>query len=407
MTPRTARLVLVLLLAVLAFGVTSVIRRRVQAGEVYPQYSSLRADTFGLRALHDTLASLPGLTVERWLRPLEKVPAQGGTTYVLAGVSRAWWEALDNRAANAIEQSLQAGDRWVLCFRAELTASEPTPVPAPGLKAAKAKDSKPEPTPTPSPTPLPRSGVQRESSSVAALQAADWKRRWGIEVAPHKTLTLNDEAVVAPDLANTLPRSLRWQSDLVFTVSSGAEVRTLYRRFGEPAMIELKRGRGTILLCGESYLLSNERLSVDAQPTLLSRMLGPHPRFVFIESHLGVMEDPGMAALARRYGLGVGLFLSLVAAALAIWRTATPFVPPAPAAAAVPLHYSPTAGLRALLRRSLTPAELFDHCLHRWRETASPAEKARLAAASTAEAPKADDQHYNSLSKKLHPRRNP
>jgi hypothetical protein len=407
MTPRNARLVLVLLLVVLAFGITSVLRRRVQAGEVYPEYSSLRADAFGLRALHDTLAALPGLEVNRWLRPLDKIPSEGHTTYVLAGVNRAWWEALDSRAANAIEQSVQAGDRWVICFRAELTAADAPPVEPSAVPSIKGAKPTPTATPTPSPTPLPRSAVQREASGASPLQPANWERRWGMAVKLHPTVTLNDEAVVASEFAAVLPRSLRWQSDLTFAVAAGVEARTVYRRFGEPAMIELNRGRGTALLCGEAYLLSNERLSADPQPTLLSRMLGPHPRFVFVESHLGVTEDPGMAALARRYGLGIGLCLTLIAVALAIWRIATRFVPPQTETAAMPLHYSPTAGLRALLRRGIAPETLFEHCLARWRETATAAEKARLPAADKPTPSVADPGRYNSLSQTLHPRRHP
>ena len=54
------------------------------AGTVYPEYSSLRTDPMGTRLLYDSLAGVPGVTVERNYRALAFLPDGGVTVFLLA-----------------------------------------------------------------------------------------------------------------------------------------------------------------------------------------------------------------------------------------------------------------------------------------------------------------------------------
>jgi hypothetical protein len=69
-------------------------------GDVYPRYSSLRSDPVGVRALYDSLARLPGLTVERSFTPLDRRRDSNATVFYL-GV------ALEDLAAEKSELRLQ------------------------------------------------------------------------------------------------------------------------------------------------------------------------------------------------------------------------------------------------------------------------------------------------------------
>src|SRR5437016_9305442 len=53
------------LLAILVWGLEQVAVAPLETGEVYPAYSSLRSDPLGAKALYESLAALPDLTVER------------------------------------------------------------------------------------------------------------------------------------------------------------------------------------------------------------------------------------------------------------------------------------------------------------------------------------------------------
>ena len=56
---------------------------RFATGDVYPRYSSLRSDPVGVRALYDSLARLPGLTVERSFVPIDRRRDTNTTVFYL------------------------------------------------------------------------------------------------------------------------------------------------------------------------------------------------------------------------------------------------------------------------------------------------------------------------------------
>ena len=56
---------------------------RFASGDVYPRYSSLRSDPVGVRALYESLERLPGLSVERSFKPIERRHDTGATVFYL------------------------------------------------------------------------------------------------------------------------------------------------------------------------------------------------------------------------------------------------------------------------------------------------------------------------------------
>jgi hypothetical protein len=120
-------------------------------------------------------------------------------------------------------------------------------------------------------------------------------------------------------------------------------------------------------------------------------MAGTHSQVEFVESHLGILDDPGVASLARRYGLGGAFFTFLLLTILFVWRRMALFVPPADEVSDPVLEYNQTAGLEALLRRAVPRSELAKICATEWRTTARAPDIARvdtvLAAAPKAASP--------------------
>ncbi len=64
-------------------GIGLLFELRFAAGDVYPRYSSLRSDPVGVRALYESLARLPGLTVERSFVPIERRRDSHATVFYL------------------------------------------------------------------------------------------------------------------------------------------------------------------------------------------------------------------------------------------------------------------------------------------------------------------------------------
>jgi hypothetical protein len=138
----------------------------------------------------------------------------------------------------------------------------------------------------------------------------------------------------------------------------------------------------------DSYHLSNEALVTERHSTLLSWLTGPAARVVFDETHLGVLENPGIATLVRKYRLhGLGLALAVLAG-LFIWKNSVSFMPPYEAQSwrerrAWVAGKDASAGFINLLRRNVPRPELMRVCLEQWiahaprRRPVSP-EKLRL-----------------------------
>lgn len=403
-------------LLLLAAGLTVLFRLRLGQGDLYPMYSSLRADPLGTKALHDGLDQLPGLRVERWMKPIKDLGETPPRTILFAGVTQWGWVTTTTDEFNALDATIRAGSRVVITMQAERADARRSleeikrEVKEDGGKKGKKKKSgirktdekkdtakknsekkgsdedDPEDKDTakdsPFRRPVPTEGVDRNKT-----QLADLRQLWGVDL---KSRTLFDTGKVEGALRaepGPLPESVPWKSDLYFKIAQGVEWRTLYKRGGEPVLIERSLGRGSIVLAADSFFLSNEALQGDRPTSLLAWVIGPHRRVVFDESHLGVEVQAGIASLAKRYGLAGAFFTLLLLAALFVWRRMALFVPPAEEAAEVALTYHPAAGLEALLRRSVGPNELTEVCVTEWKRTARAGDAAKVAAVVAA-APK-------------------
>lgn len=88
-------LMLALALAgLLCAGLARLFVLRYESGDVFAEYSTLRADPLGAKAIHDALDDISGVEVSRNFKPLQKLQPGRPITLVYAGVARAsfWTE---------------------------------------------------------------------------------------------------------------------------------------------------------------------------------------------------------------------------------------------------------------------------------------------------------------------------
>jgi hypothetical protein len=133
------------------------------------------------------------------------------------------------------------------------------------------------------------------------------------------------EGIAKPE-APQFDEEIPWHSALYFKGLS-REWKTLYSCNNLPVIVERKFERGSIVLCSDSYFLSNEGLGNHPPAKLLATMFASPPIIIFDEEHLGVSEASNIASLARRMRLD-GLALGLVIiAGLFIWKQSTSLLP--------------------------------------------------------------------------------
>lgn len=388
MKSRLAVVLLGVFGTVLACGIAQLLQWRLSSGDVFPEYSSFRDDPLGLGVLHDALSQIPEMRVERNLDTLATLPEHPARTLVLAGTPARAWAKITRDEFDALNTAVRSGSRLVIAFRAE--AAEPK------SDAAK-KDEKKQAAEKPEKKPADEA-LRKLLPQYVDLQhywGAAPKARWLVE-RERRALRTNDPA------AASLPARIAWASDTYFELDPAAGWRVLYRRGGSPVMVERALGKGSIVLAGDSYFLSNEALQRDRPTALLSWVIGPLRRVTFDESHLGVVAHPGVATLARRYGLWAAALSLLLLAGLFVWQRTVWFVPPAPEVDQVELTYHPAAGLHSLLRRSVPPTEVVAASVAEWRQTARATDRQR-ADQALASAPKdaSPPELYNRLVRAL------
>ena len=368
------RLLLILLIAltlVFGVGVARLFQLRFESGDVYPPYSSLRADPLGTRVFYDALGDLSGRTTRRFTQRLDKLGEGQSTTLFVFGTDAGQAEDSTEDEYKTLEDFMSEGGRIVVSLsplntkpgeirRKEAGAGKKTDDKQPDNKGGKSDEPDDEA----------RAGAKRISLKDR------WNVSFGYEDLPKDTSGGYKSVVARRDSDLDLPESLIWHTALYFE-PSGTNWNVIYVRDGHPVIIERRFGRGSVVLSADSYLVSNEAMRQARQPQLLAWLAGPNTRVLFDETHLGVMDEPGVAALIRKYRLHALVGGLILLAALFIWKNVVSFVPPDADEAGEDLSHEVTgrdsaAGFVNLLRRGIASSEILSVCFVEWKKSGMP-----------------------------------
>lgn len=360
MIRRHPAALLLLGLLLLLVGLAALYRLRLSRGESYPAYSTFRADPLGLRVLYESLGKVPGIEARRWLRPLEDLPADPGSTLLLAGVPREGWEHFPRQDAEALTRAARLGTRVVILLGTQRHARNTTAEgEAPERRERREKEE-----------------ARRPARLPERLKAADLRGLWQLSLRTQEMDTRSPGQPV--DAAARGWTELPWRSEAYWTPEPDSAWTVLMQREGAPVLMERPLGRGTLVVATESFFVSNEALHKHRSPELLAWLVGPARSVVFAEAHLGVAENTGIAALGRRYRLGLALGILALWALLFAWSQGSPLVPPPREDDGPALDYRQTAGLEALLRRAVPRSHLLATCLAEFSATAPRREAERV-----------------------------
>jgi hypothetical protein len=375
---RVPAILLVVIIAGFLAGLWHLVHLRFQAGDIYPEYSTLRADPLGTKAFHEGLDRL--LEVRRNFKS-RLDPVEGkGTTLFLLGVAGAEVR-FSPEDLKDLENFAASGGRVVISFLPrfeeslfhrldqEATARKTNDVTKTSPPSSKTDKKKKPPVLKPQPD---------EDELPAGMRPVSMAERWKFEVK--RGLAVKDEnGVYKPFVAQrktgaTLPESLEWHTAVSFEKPDRAWRAIYVRERDRVLVMERAWGSGSLVLLSDSYCVSNEALRWHRHADLLAWLVGPNPRVIFDETHLGVQEDPGIATLARQYRLH-GLFLALlVLAGLFIWKSAAVFMPPPERELALErgeqvLGRESHAGFVNLLRRNIRAQDLPGVCFSEWKKS--------------------------------------
>lgn len=379
------------LIAAFVIGLVQLFTLRYEVGDIYPEYSSLRADPLGTKALAAALEDLPNVEVRRNFKPLPKMHPDGPVTLVYAGVGHdAVWT---NEELNAFNELILSGSRAIFTFYPVQTPRNAAQDKWSQEEARKKKkektetgksDEKKEARRTPKPGRNDSSKDRKkknrklddddeESGGPQYVEFAEVAKRWGFNfgyLPEEKGKTYyRHAALIEP--GGHMESDISWHSALYFR-DLKPQWKVLYMCGTMPVVIERQYGKGSIVLMADAFPLSNEALRGERHSKLLARLFdGPSP-IVFDEEHNDLRENPGIASLARKYRLH-GVIAGLVLLAiLFVWKNMVRFIPAHPAQVAegnVVEGKESSEGFVNLLRRSIRPSAIFGVCFAEWRKT--------------------------------------
>lgn len=361
--------VILLLVALAAFviGLAHLFKLRFEAGDIYPKYSSLRADPLGTKALFESLGDL--VVARRNYRPLSKLGAVQKTTLFYLGV-----KTHDLRFTpeefRGLERFVADGGRLVISFFPSYQSQTTNRFPA-----------RITPPASGGPTNLPP--WKQKNIPIGADEFEDSRtvfvtERWGLDYG-FDPMQKDERGIYQPVLAFRndsldLPQALSCHTSLFFT-QLDKTWRIIYARTNEqPVLIERDYGAGTVVLSADSFYFSNEALRKERQPELLAWLVGPGQDVVFDETHLGVEENPGLASLARKYRLHSFFAGLILLAGLFIWKNSARFMPPYEeelqrAQGDLVAGKESAAGFVNLLRRNIAAPNLLTVCIEEWKKS--------------------------------------
>lgn len=339
------------LIAAFGYGMVKLLLLRFESGDVYPYYSSLRTDPLGVKVLYESLDQCCDLRVERIYDDFTRVRNRTDAVYLDLGDRAGSVTILPAKAADDLELFVRNGGRLVITF----------------VPYAKTGDLQKE---------LLLGMLSGGLSEEKEQEILDLRERWGFDYFGFDLASngSKNSATIHPRSDESLPESISIHTVLYFSNLS-APWKIIYDRNGHAVMVERSMGKGSIVLSAESYFLSNEAMLRERQPELLSWIVGSKKTVLFDEYDHGVAYDPGVASLIRKYRLQWLVAGALLLAGLFVWKSVASLAPrygeleEGESKFSLSRGSDASAGMANLLRRSISPGNIFQVCYQEWKKS--------------------------------------
>ena len=363
-------LLLLIIVAVFLAGIVKLFLLRFESGDIYPPYSSLRADPLGSRALYESYEASGAFSVKRNYISLNKLSGGADTSIFFLGTTPGSGDFVPQNVYERLTDFLASGGRVIVAFSPVKKSYKPEKNNNESEDAGEkeVEDESTEKTVT-------EAGEKEDDEKnkdqgtydTDLVTMVSLSEKWGFEY----NYEVDDAAKTfeAVTHGNDPDGTISWHSTMSFSALSDAW-RVIYRLNEKPVVIERSHGGGRIIFCSDSYVISNEALRNERRADFLSWLAGNVNNIIFDESHLGIRKNPGIATLIKQYQLHrFAGFLALFSL-LFIWRNASYFVPPAEGVAIVSENRmsarDSSSGLASLLRKNINKNKVLDVCVSEW-----------------------------------------
>lgn len=275
---------------------------RFAGGDVYPPYSSLRADPVGAKLLHEVLVEMDGITVERNFTPYSFKQIHEPPVLFLIGLNPD--QALFESDWKKLSAWVGSGGRMVLALKERLVVETEYDTGENGEND---------------------DGDLREDSGPpsASLYWHEILDDFGLVLDTDPAAREGDAIF---DLTSTSGEVVYpWKGRGRLDVSG--EWRIFGRLHEETVAAERAYGNGSVVVLASPFMLSNEFLAREQPAGWIVELLGGLDYVIMDEVIHGVVEHRGVLAMIREGGLSGVLIVFLAMVILLLWRLGAPFLP--------------------------------------------------------------------------------
>ena len=351
---------------------------RFSNGRQYPVYSSLRTDPQGAKVLYDSLSMSQNLHVTRIVEKLNPLPESDNVTLLNLGQKAASLKSIDRTALGQWEAKVRRGMRLVVALNSEVPLENTirNRLSKKGNLSKHPQESN-QNTNDYGTNALFQIKAASTNESVFALIEKQWGFQFVAElpISPPLLSSIGKTEIQSALLKGNLPlpQQLQWHPAFSFD-SLDPSWHIIYTWKEHPVIIERSFGQGSIVLCASSHLFVNLAMRESRQADLLAWILGSNTDVAFDETHLGVVENPGVATLLHKYHLEQVLIILALLAGLFVWKSAVPFGPGQESSGSDerinPVAGQKTsAGFNNLLKRSIPEKQLLVVCCEEWKKS--------------------------------------
>jgi hypothetical protein len=349
-------IILLIMLSVFCSGVLLLLNLRFEKGDLYPVYSTLRADPVGTRALYESLEQIEGLSVERNFEKPEMLSCSSSTVLFI-GVTPDILQK-DSTFVTAVKTLVTRKNRIVLAV-------------------AQGSD-------------FSRMAIDTVESEIDSVP----KSLLGLMC---KKNSKNDTVVIS---SKPLFSKMNWPGNIVFCVDSSWE--PIVTKGSSMLLGEKEIGKGKIILINSSFNLCNQGLRknkiTNGSNPLIPYLIGSSQTVIFDEWHTGIAHEMGISGLIRKFGFAPVIFVASGWFLLFVWGLHGKKLQMKPSNEILSCDHASQDSMKLLLSTHISNEQLIDTCKNEWR-TSFP--KRQI--------PEADGMNsidtYNSLCKQISLRR--
>jgi hypothetical protein len=262
---KLTTVLLFLITCLFLYGIVTLFTMRFEKGDVYPVYSSLRADPLGTKIFYESLETLKEIATIRNYRALSQISDDERATIFYFGAPSISLHSMDKDDVERLERVIAHGSRFVILFYPERKSIRQKTTD----DKKQVKDTQPTKEGKDTDTKHEKSSEEKRCGYLRCpVSLLD---RWGFHYDFHEQFVQGDHAHRAHDLTGTgshgLPESISWHSALYFDRINESWT-PVYTLKGHPVIIERTFGRGKIIMSTDTYFVSNEALLKERRPTL-------------------------------------------------------------------------------------------------------------------------------------------